>query len=141
MSNDIGGDKVRVYQLDSTQLQCTLTPTNMCDGVLQYYQYKQYTVVSVLDLSKHDSEMIPLLLACLAEALIHFYPDSFLAKDKSDLLYWCRKNFKGFHSISDDGFLRDFKQVYECYQALQNVGKQENNKKIYIIAGRRETHV
>lgn len=104
----------------------------MCDGVLQYYQYKQYTVVSVLDLSKHDPEMIPLLLACLAEALIHFYPDSFLAKDKSDLLYWCRKNFKGFHSISDDGFLRDFKQVYECYQALQNVEKQENNKKKYI---------
>lgn len=130
MSNDIGGDKVRVYQLDSTQLKCTLTPTNMCDGVLQYYQYKQYTVVSVLDLSKHDPEMIPLLLACLAEALIHFNPDSFLAQDKSNLLYWCRKNHKGFHSISDDGFLLDFKLVYDCYQALQNVGKQEKNIKI-----------
>ncbi|TCW53040.1 hypothetical protein EC917_112163 [Bacillus thuringiensis] len=121
---------MRVYQLDSTQLQHTLTPTNMCNGVLQYYQYKQYTVVSVLDLSKHDSEMATLLLACLAEALIHSNPDSFLAKDKSTLLYWCRKNHKGFHSISDDGFLRDFKQVYECHQALQNVGKPEKNIKI-----------
>lgn len=119
-----------MYQLDSTQLQRTLAPTNMCNGVLQYYQYKQYTVVSVLDLSKHDSEIISLLLACLAEALIHFNPDSFLAKDESSLLYWCRKNFKGFHSISDDGFLQDFKQVYECYQALQNVGKQERSIKI-----------
>ena len=78
---------------------------------------------------KEDAEMIPLLLACIAEAFIHFNPD-FLAKDEFDLLYWCRKNFKGFHSISDDGFLQDFKQVYECYQALQNVGKQENNIKI-----------
>ncbi|WP_033707363.1 hypothetical protein [Bacillus mycoides] len=121
---------MRVYQLDSTQLQHTLTPTNMCNGVLRYYQYKNYTVVSVLDLSKQDSEMIPLLLACLAEALIHFHPDSFLAKDESDLLYWCRKNFKGFHSISDDGFLQDFKQIYDCYQELQNVVKQEINIKI-----------
>ncbi|EOO09655.1 hypothetical protein [Bacillus cereus] len=121
---------MRLYQLDNTQLQHTLTPTNMCSGVLQYYQYKNYAVVSVLDLSKHDSEMIPLLLACLAEALIHLNTDSFLAKDESDFLYWCRKNFKGFHSISDDGFLQDFKQVYECYQALQNVGKQESIIKI-----------
>jgi hypothetical protein len=37
---------------------------------------------------------------------------------------------KGFHNISCDGFLQDFKQIYECYQALQNVGKQENNIKI-----------
>ncbi|OOZ75818.1 hypothetical protein BHL35_27950 [Bacillus cereus] len=121
---------MRAHQLDSTQLQCTLTPTNMCDSVLQYSQYKQYTFVSVLDLSKHNSEMIPLLLACLAEALIYLNPDSFLAQDKSNLLYWCRKNHKGFHSISDLGFLRDFKQVYECYQALQNVEKQEKNIKI-----------
>ncbi|MGW5983990.1 hypothetical protein ACWFOP_27155 [Bacillus mycoides] len=121
---------MRVYLLDSTQLQHTLTPTNMCNGVLQYYHYKNYAVVSVLDLSKHDSEMIPLLLACLAEALIHLKPDSFLAKDESDLLYWCRKNFKGFHSISDYGFLQDFKQIYDCYQELQNVGKQEINIKI-----------
>ncbi|MGI8281740.1 hypothetical protein AB2568_025635 [Bacillus mycoides] len=121
---------MRVYQLDSTQLQHTLTPTNMCNGVLQYYQYKNYAVVCVLNLSKHNTEMIPLLLACIAEALIHFHPDSFLAKDESNLLYWCRRNFKGFHNISDDGFLQDFKQVYECYQALQNVGKQERSIKI-----------
>nr|WP_236830769.1 hypothetical protein [Bacillus sp. (in: firmicutes)] len=79
---------------------------------------------------RYEYDPIPLLLACIAEAFIHFNPDSFLAKDEFDLLYWCRKNFKGFHSISDDGFLQDFKQVYECYQALQNVGKQENNIKI-----------
>lgn len=121
---------MRVYQLDSTQLQHTITPTNMCNGVLQYFQYKRYTVVSVLDLSKHHPEMIPLLLACLADALIHSNPNSFLAQDKSNLLYWCRKNHKGFHSISDHGFLRDFKQVYECYQALQNVEQQEKNIKI-----------
>ncbi|MES5896737.1 hypothetical protein QCI75_28935 [Bacillus cereus group sp. RP43] len=42
---------MRVYQLDSTQLQHTLTPTNMCNGVLKYYHYKNYAVVSVLGLS------------------------------------------------------------------------------------------
>lgn len=52
--------------------------------------------------------MIPFLLACLAEAVIRFNPDSFLAKDESSLLYWCRNNFKGFQGIFDDGFLQDF---------------------------------
>ena len=121
---------MRVYQLDHTQLKHTLTPTRMCNGVLKYYQYKQYTVVSVLDLSRHDAKMIPLLLACIAEALIQLNQKSFLAKDEYGLLYWCRRDFTAFHSISDDGFLQDFRQVYKCYQALQNVGKQEDEIKI-----------
>lgn len=123
---------MRVYQLDHTQLKHTLTPTGMCNGVLEYYQYKQYTVVSVLDLSRHDAKMIPLLLACIAEALIQLNQKSFLAKDEYGFLYWCRRNFTAFHSISDDGFLQDFRQVYKCYQALQDVGKQEDEIKINI---------
>ena len=53
---------MRVYQLDSTQLQHSLTPTNMCNGVLQYYQYKQYTVVSVLGVERTLKDFIVSLI-------------------------------------------------------------------------------
>ncbi|PEU18148.1 MULTISPECIES: hypothetical protein [unclassified Bacillus (in: firmicutes)] len=121
---------MRVYQLDHTQLKHTLTPTRMCNGVLQYYQYKQYTAVSVLDLSRHDVKMIPLLLTCVADALMQLNQESFLAKDENNFLYWCRRDFTAFHSISDDGFLQDFRQIYKCYQALRDVREQEDTIQI-----------
>ncbi|PEB54534.1 hypothetical protein COO03_04625 [Bacillus sp. AFS098217] len=115
---------MRVYRLNSNQLVRTLTPTRMCEGILEYFKYHQYTVVSIVKCSKIDTKRLPVLLSCIEHELNRLDDTSFLAKDENDVIYWCRKDFTTFHSISDTGFFNDFKQIFDCYQMLQTVKNQ-----------------